>query len=47
MFADAAYNAGQLVGLAILALVVVGLVRTFTRDDLTLREKILGKRKPK
>lgn len=47
MFADVAYNAGQLIGLVILALVIVGVVRTFSRDDLTLREKILDKRKPK
>ncbi len=33
MLADAAYNAGQVVGLVIVVLIGVGLVRTFTRKD--------------
>lgn len=45
MIASAAFQAGQLVGYLILLLVLIGLVRTFTRSDLTMREKILGKRK--
>lgn len=47
MFATAANQAGQLIGLAILLLIGIGLVKTFKRDDLTLREKILGKRNPR
>jgi hypothetical protein len=43
--ASGAFQAGQLVGLLVLVLVVVGLVRTFSRSDLSLREKILGKKK--
>ncbi len=45
MFASAAYQAGQLIGLAILVLVIVGVARTFSRSDLTWREKILGKKR--
>ena len=45
MLASTAFAAGQITGFVILALVVIGLVRTFSRDDLSLREKILGKRK--
>jgi BRCT domain type II-containing protein len=43
LFATAgSFQAGQLVGLIILVLVVVGLVRTFTRSDLTWKQKIFG-----
>jgi hypothetical protein len=38
------FQLGQLVGLAILALVIFGIVRTFSRSDLTWREKVLGKK---
>ena len=37
-----AYVLGQLFGVLILVAVVVGVVRTFTRRDLTLREKLVG-----
>ena len=43
--ASGVFQVGQLVGLRVLVLVVVGLVRTFSRSDLSLREKILGKKK--
>ena len=39
---SASFQAGQLVGLVILVLIVVGLIRTFTRSDLTWKEKIFG-----
>ena len=43
LFASAtSFQAGQLVGLAILVLVVVGVVRTFSRSDLTWKEKVFG-----
>jgi hypothetical protein len=43
--ASGAFQAGQLVGLLIVALVVVGIARTFRRSDLSWREKIVGKKK--
>jgi hypothetical protein len=45
MFADAAFQAGQVVGVLILVAIAIGIARTFSRRDLTWREKILGKRK--
>lgn len=42
LFASSAFQAGQLVGLGILVLIVVGLIRTFSRTDLTWKEKIFG-----
>jgi hypothetical protein len=45
VLASSSYQAGQLLGFLILAFVVVGVVRTFSRSDLTLREKILGEKK--
>lgn len=45
VLADAAFQFGQLIGAAILVLVIIGVVRTLTRSDLTLREKILGESK--
>lgn len=39
---SASFQLGQVVGLLILVLVVVGLVRTFTRRDLTWKEKLFG-----
>ncbi len=44
---DTAFQAGQIFGLLILVLVVVGVFRTFTRADLTWREKVLGKKSNK
>lgn len=41
----AASNAGTVMGFGILVAVGVGLTRTFTRKDLTRREKLLGKRR--
>lgn len=45
--ASGAFQAGQVVGVLILVVVGVGLVRTFTRSDLTWREKILGSKRPR
>lgn len=39
---SASFQVGQFVGLLILVLVVIGLVRTFTRRDLTWKEKFFG-----
>jgi hypothetical protein len=44
ILASAAFQAGQVVGVLILVFVVVGVVRTFSRKDLTWREKLLGKK---
>jgi hypothetical protein len=43
--ASGAFQVGQIIGLLVLVFVAVGLARTFSRSDLTWREKILGKRK--
>ncbi len=40
-----AFALGQLFGFAILIAVIVGVIRTISRRDLTLREKVLGKSK--
>ena len=45
ILADGAFQAGQLVGVLILVAVVVGLVRTFARSDMSWREKLLGKKR--
>jgi hypothetical protein len=37
-----AYALGQLIGMAILVLVIVGIVRTMSRKDLSTKEKVLG-----
>lgn len=40
-----AYLLGYLIGLGILVAVIVGLVRTFTRKDLTWKEKLVGSKR--
>ena len=45
VLASSAYALGQLFGIALLVFVGVGIARTFARSDLSLREKILGKRR--
>lgn len=45
MLADSAFQVGQLIGFLILAAVGVGIARTFSRSDLTWREKLIGEKK--
>jgi hypothetical protein len=45
IFADGAFQAGQLFGVLILVLVVVGVVRLFARSDVSWREKVFGKKR--
>jgi hypothetical protein len=45
MFASSSFAAGQLVGVAILVLFGVGIIRTFSRGDLTWKQKLVGKGK--
>lgn len=45
IFADTAFQAGQIIGILILVAIIIGLARTFMRSDLTWREKILGSTK--
>lgn len=42
MFFASAFQAGQLVGFLVLVVVGVGLVRTFSRNDLTWKQKLFG-----
>jgi hypothetical protein len=45
VLADSAFQAGQIVGLLILVAVGVGIARTFSRSDLSWREKLIGGKK--
>jgi hypothetical protein len=36
------FQAGQIVGIVILVLVIAGLIRTFARRDLSWKQKVLG-----
>jgi len=45
--ATTAYGVGNIVGVLILVAVGFGVLRTLMRKDKTLREKILGSRRPK
>lgn len=40
-----AFGVGQLIGYLILVAVVVGVVRTLQRKDLSMREKLIGRRR--
>ena len=46
VLASGSFVAGEVVGVAVLVLVVVGVARTFARSDLSWREKVLGKKRP-
>ncbi len=46
MAAITANQLGQLLGTATLVAIVFGIIRTFSRDDLSWRDKILGSKKP-
>ncbi len=47
VIAETAFQAGQIIGILILVVIVIGLARTFLRSDLTWSEKILGSKKQK
>ncbi len=46
MAAIAANQIGQLLGTATLVAIMFGIIRTFSRNDLSWRDKILGSKKP-